>query len=97
MNQKIMKNRMKMKLVVTVQAHDGENGENDENLEHGIQDIRPEPGIPQLNEDDNECTDTAKYEYLHNGIAVGIVENVNTLNTLNLVSWFTENRSWISK
>ena len=60
--------------LVTVQAHDGENGENDKNLEDGIQDIRPEPGIPQLNEDDNESTDTAKYEYLHNGIAVGIVE-----------------------
>ena len=56
MNQKIMKDRMKMK-VVTVQAHDGENGENDENLEDGLQDIRPEPGIPQLNEDNNESTD----------------------------------------
>ena len=55
-----------------MQAHDGENGEND--LEDGIQYIRPEHGIPQLNEDDNDSTDTATYEYLHNCIAVGIVE-----------------------
>ena len=53
-----------------------EDSENNDNVEDGIQDTRPEHERPERdsNEDDNEIGAVARYEYLHNSVAVGIVE-----------------------